>query len=64
MQPLSTHLLHDLAEERADEVRRAVRQSRRGPAHPRPRTRLRYRAGWLLVDLGLRLSASAEPSAS
>jgi hypothetical protein len=63
MQPLNPHLVHEFAEQHAGEVRRAVRQS--GPAHShRPRTRLRYRAGWLLVDLGLRLSSSAGPSAS
>ncbi|MFL6073707.1 MAG: hypothetical protein ACJ73S_09965 [Mycobacteriales bacterium] len=64
MQPLNPHLVHELAEQRAGEVRRAVRQSGRGPAHSRhPRTRLRYRTGWLLVDLGLRMT-SAGPSAS
>ena len=59
MQPLSPHLARDYAEQHADEVRRAVRRTGRGPAHPRPR--LRYRTGWLLVELGLRLSSSAEP---
>jgi hypothetical protein len=64
MQPLNPHLVHELAEQHADEVRRAVRQSSpRGPAHPR-RPRLRYRTGWLLVDLGLRMTSSAGPSTS
>jgi hypothetical protein len=66
MQPLNTHLVHELAEQHADEVRRAVRQSsRRGPTHPRrTRSRLRYRTGWLLVDLGLRMTSSAGASTS
>jgi hypothetical protein len=48
------NLLNQLASQHADELRRPPARSHVSP--PGPRNSVRHRAGWTLVEIGLRLA--------
>ena len=50
------NLLNQLASQHADELRRPPGQGRSHVSHPGPRNSVRHRAGWTLVEIGLRLA--------
>lgn len=51
-----------LAREHEAELRRHAALATLRRAHPRPRSALRERLGWVLVDLGLRLAVHPHSS--
>jgi hypothetical protein len=53
------HLLNQLASQHADELRLPPRQGRPHVSRPGPRNSVRHRAGWTLVEIGLRLAGSS-----
>lgn len=57
----TTALVHERQMARIDEARRQ-RLAVPGPRRVRPLPPLRVRAGWFLVDTGLRLTRSAPPA--
>ena len=53
------HLLNQLASQHADELRRQPCPGRPHVGRPGPRNSVRHRAGWTLVEIGLRLAGSS-----
>jgi hypothetical protein len=53
------HLLNELASQRADELRRPSHLGRPHVSRPGPRNSVRHRAGWTLVEIGLRLAGGS-----
>lgn len=49
-----------LASQHASELRTAVRRARPHVIPPRPRDTVRHRAGWTLVEIGLRLAGGPD----
>jgi hypothetical protein len=52
-------LIEPLASRRPDELRSAATRSRLGRACRGPRRPVRQRAGWTLVEIGLRLAGNS-----
>jgi hypothetical protein len=50
------NLMSQLASQHADELRRLPGQARPHLSRPGPRSSVRHRAGWTLVEIGLRLA--------
>jgi hypothetical protein len=50
------NLMSQLASQHADELRRRPGQARPHVSRPGPRNSVRHRAGWTLVEIGLRLA--------
>jgi hypothetical protein len=50
--------MEQLAGQRAQELRAQAHLARRHVQHPGPRNSVRHRAGWTLVEIGLRLAGS------
>jgi hypothetical protein len=50
------NLLNELASQRADELRHQPAQARPHVSRLGPRNSVRHRAGWTLVEIGLRLA--------
>jgi hypothetical protein len=50
------NLLNELASQRADELRHPPGHARPYVSRPGPRNSVRHRAGWTLVEIGLRLA--------
>ncbi len=50
------NLLNQLASQHADELRLRPSQGRPHVSRPGPRNSVRHRAGWTLVEIGLRLA--------
>jgi hypothetical protein len=53
------NLMNQLASQHADELRRRPGQSRPHVSSPGPRNSVRHRAGWTLVEIGLRLAGTS-----
>ncbi len=53
------YIVEQLAGERARELRTQAQQSRARRTRPVPRNTVRHRAGWTLVEIGLRLAGSS-----
>jgi hypothetical protein len=53
---MNPNLLNQLASQRADELRHQPGQARHHVSRPGPRNSVRHRAGWTLVEIGLRLA--------
>ena len=53
------HLLNELPSQHADELRLPPRAGRPHVSQPGPRNSVRHRAGWTLVEIGLRLAGSS-----
>jgi hypothetical protein len=52
-------LMNELASQRADELRLQPRPGRPHVSRPGPRNTVRHRAGWTLVEIGLRLAGTS-----
>jgi hypothetical protein len=50
------NLMSQLASQHADELRRRPGQARPHLSRPAPRNSVRHRAGWTLVEIGLRVA--------
>ncbi len=55
---MNPFLMELLADQRADELRRSQRHPRYAPRRS-PRGSVRHRAGWTLVEVGLRLAGES-----
>ena len=53
-------LMNQLASQHADELRRQPCPGRPHVGRPGPRNTVRHRAGWTLVEIGLRLAGGSE----
>jgi len=53
------HISELVASERARELRSQAQQARLRLQRPGPRNSLRHRAGWTLVEVGLRVAGAA-----
>ena len=53
------NLMNQLASQHADELRRQPGQPRSHMSRPGPRNSVRHRAGWTLVEIGLRLAGTS-----
>jgi hypothetical protein len=53
------YLKEQLARERARELRMQAQRARPGHRRPGPRGSVRRRAGWTLVEIGLRLAGTS-----
>jgi hypothetical protein len=52
-------LMNQLASQHADELRRPPCPGRPHVGRPGPRNTVRHRAGWTLVEIGLRLAGTS-----
>ena len=52
-------LLNELASQHADELRQRPHLRRSHVSRPGPRNSVRHRAGWTLVEIGLRLAGTS-----
>jgi hypothetical protein len=52
-------LMNQLASQHADELRLQPRPGRPHVSRPGPRNTVRHRAGWTLVEIGLRLAGTS-----
>jgi hypothetical protein len=55
---MNPFLMELLADQRADELRRSLRHPRYAPRRS-PHGSVRHRAGWTLVEVGLRLAGES-----
>lgn len=55
---MNPYMMELLAEEHANELRRSQQRHRRAPRRS-PRGSVRHRAGWTLVEVGLRLAGAS-----
>jgi len=53
------NLMSQLASQHAGELRRPPGQGRPHVSRPGPRNSVRHRAGWTLVEIGLRLAGTS-----
>jgi hypothetical protein len=54
------HQMEQLVSQRTDELRAQAHRARRHVQHPGPRNSVRHRAGWALVEIGLRLAGASD----
>jgi hypothetical protein len=54
------YLMNELAGQHADELRAQAHQARPHVTRPGPRNSVRRRAGWTLVEIGLRLAGTSD----
>lgn len=52
--------MEQLVSQRAQEIRTQGNLARRHVHHPGPRNSVRHRAGWRLIELGLRLAGGSD----
>jgi hypothetical protein len=53
------YLMTELASQHADDLRTQAHQGRLHVTRPGPRNSVRHRAGWTLVEIGLRLAGNS-----
>lgn len=53
------HQMEQLVSQHTQELRRQAHLARLRVQRPRPRNSVRHRAGWTLVELGLRLAGTS-----
>jgi hypothetical protein len=54
------HMMNELAIQHANELRAAAHRARPHVTPPGPRNSVRHRAGWTLVEIGLRLAGTSD----
>lgn len=54
------HQMESMVSQHTDDLRRQARLSRRHVRRPGPRNAVRHRAGWTLVEIGLRLAGGSD----
>jgi hypothetical protein len=54
------HQMEQIASQRAAELRAQAHLARRHVQRPGPRNSVRHRAGWTLVEIGLRLAGGSD----
>jgi hypothetical protein len=57
---MNPYMLHKLAAQHGDELRADAGRARPHVTPPRPRGSVRQRAGWGLVEIGLRLAGGPD----
>lgn len=54
------HQMEQMVSQHADELRAQAHLARRHVQRPGPRNSVRHRAGWTLVEIGLRLAGGSD----
>jgi hypothetical protein len=54
------HQIEQMVSQRTDELRAQAHLARRHVQRPGPRNSVRHRAGWTLVEIGLRLAGGSD----